>query len=89
MLELLPLRTALDGHPWQHGFNLERSPIGRLPGSAGRWDPTMTRDWLPLAPERVVEVTYDHADEQRFRHPAHFVRWRPDREARSCTFEQL
>ena len=88
--ELVPLRTPLEGHPWEHGFNVERSPIGRLPGSAGRWDPTeMVRDWIPVRPERVVEVTFDHVDGQRFRHPAHFVRWRPDREARSCTFEQL
>jgi ATP-dependent DNA ligase len=88
--ELVPLATKLADHPWAAGFNLERSPIGRLPGSAGRWDPAeMTADWLPLRPERVVEVTFDHVDGQRFRHPAHFVRWRPDREARSCGFDQL
>jgi ATP-dependent DNA ligase len=64
--------------------------MGRLPGAAGRWDPTvMTQDWLPIAPTRVVEVAYDHIDGARFRHPARFVRWRPDRDARSCTFEQL
>ena len=81
---------GLEGHPWQHGFNVGRSPIGRLPGSAGRWDPTeMEADWIPVRPERVVEVTFDHVDGQRFRHPAHFARWRPDREAQSCTFEQL
>jgi ATP-dependent DNA ligase len=88
--ELLPLRMPLEGHPWEHGFNVGRSPMGRLPGSAGRWDPAeMERDWIPLRPERVVEVTYDHVDGQRFRHPAHLVRWRPDREPSSCTFDQL
>jgi len=88
--ELLPLVAPLDGHPWERGFNVGRSPIGRLPGSAGRWDPaTMTRDWTPLRCERVAEVTFDHVDGRRFRHPAHLVRWRPDREATSCTFEQL
>jgi ATP-dependent DNA ligase len=88
--ELAPLITQLEGHPWQHGFNLERSPMGRLPGSAGRWDPAeMERDWVPLRPERVAEVSYDHLDAQRFRHPAHFIRWRDDRDALSCTFEQL
>ena len=90
MRELVGLCCPLEGHPWEHGFNIGRSPVGRLPGSAGRWDPaTMTRDWIPVRPERVVEATYDHLDGQRFRHPAHFLRWRPDREARSCTFEQL
>jgi ATP-dependent DNA ligase len=88
--DLLPLRMGFDGHPWQRGFNVGRSPIGRLPGSAGRWDPAeMVADWIPVRPERVVEVTFDHVDAQRMRHPAHFVRWRPDREAQSCTFEQL
>ncbi|HEU0035922.1 MAG TPA: ATP-dependent DNA ligase [Kofleriaceae bacterium] len=88
--ELVPLITGFDGHPWQRGFNVGRSPMGRLPGAAGRWDPEeMVADWIPLRPERVVEVTYDHLDAQRFRHPARFVRWRPDREPRSCTFEQL
>ncbi|MCU1279993.1 MAG: ATP-dependent ligase, partial [bacterium] len=84
--DVVPLR----GHPWAHGFGLGPSPMGRLPGAAGRWDPTeMTQDWVPLAPSRVVEVAYDHIDGTRFRHPARFVRWRPDREPRSCTFAQL
>jgi ATP-dependent DNA ligase len=42
-----------------------------------------------LQPERIVEVRYDHMEGRRFRHTAQFVRWRPDREPRSCTFEQL
>ncbi len=40
-------------------------------------------------PERVVEVRYDHMEGPRFRHTAQFVRWRPDREPRSCTYAQL
>ncbi|MFN2484661.1 MAG: ATP-dependent DNA ligase [Candidatus Limnocylindria bacterium] len=88
--ELAPLVTPLAGHPWERGFGLGRSPTGRLAGSAGRWDPgEMPLDWIPLRPERVCEVTYDTPDGERFRHPAHFRRWRPDREPRSCTFEQF
>ncbi len=88
--ELAPAVTSIEGHPWEHGFNIGRSPTGRLAGSAGRWDPaSMTLDWLPLRPERVAEVAYDRLDAQRFRHPARFVRWRPDRDPRSCSFEQL
>lgn len=45
--------------------------------------------FVQLRPERVLEVRYDHMEGQRFRHVAQFVRWRPDREPRSCTFEQL
>lgn len=44
---------------------------------------------MPLRPERVVEVRYDHMEGVRFRHTTQFVRWRPDREPRSCTYAQL
>jgi len=88
--ELLPFTCSLRGHPWEHGFNLGHSPVGRLAGSAGRWDPReMEQDWVPLRAERVCEVAYDQLDGQRFRHPARFVRFRPDREPRSCGFDQL
>jgi ATP-dependent DNA ligase len=88
--ELAPLVTSLKGHPWEHGFLVGGSPVGRLPGAAGRWSPgEMTQDWVPLAPERVCEVAYDHVDYDRFRHPARFKRWRPDRMPESCTFEQF
>jgi ATP-dependent DNA ligase len=63
--------------------------MGRLPGAAGRWTPDLERDWTPLAPDRVCEVAYDQLDEHRFRHPARFRRWRPDREPTSCALEQL
>ena len=49
----------------------------------------MTMDWVPLAPVRVAEVEYDQADGGRFRHPARFLRWRDDRDPRSCLIEQL
>lgn len=88
--ELAPLVTRLEGHPWEHGFGLEASPLGRLSGSAGRWSPDdMDRDWIPVRPERVCEVTYDVVDGRRLRFPARFVRWRDDREPSSCTFEQM
>ena len=48
---------------------------------------------MPLRPERVVEVGYEHmegrGEEGRFRHTAQFKRWRPDREPTSCTYAQL
>jgi ATP-dependent DNA ligase len=49
----------------------------------------MEQDWLPVKPVRVCEVAYDQVDGGRFRHPARFVRWRPDRQPASCGFEQL
>ena len=45
--------------------------------------------FVRLDPTRVVEVRYDQMEGARFRHTVQFDRWRPDRDARSCTFEQL
>ena len=88
--ELRPLAVPLERHPWRHGYSLQGGETGRLPGAAGRWDPNeMPLDWVPLAIERVAEVAYDQVDRGRFRHPARFRRWRPDRVPRSCRFDQL
>jgi ATP-dependent DNA ligase len=88
--ELLPFTCPLPGHPWERGFNLGHSPVGRLAGSAGRWDPgEMTQDWVPVQPRLVCEIGYDQVDAGRFRHPGRFVRWRPDRDPLSCGFDQL
>jgi len=88
--DLIPVACSLSGHPWEHGFNLGRSPIGRLPGSAGRWVASeMTQDWVPVHPVRVCEVAYDKLDGIRFRHPARFLRWRPDRDPEHCRTDQL
>jgi ATP-dependent DNA ligase len=86
---LAPYVTDLEQHPWRAGFALEGGSIGRLAGSAGRWTPEMTRDWVPLRPALVCEVAYDRPDGLRFRHPARFRRWRPDRTPASCTVDQL
>jgi len=87
---LAPHVAELAGHPWERGFLLGGSPIGRLPGAAGRWSPAeMTLDWIPLAPRLVAEVAYDHVDRDRFRHAARVRRWRPDRDPASCRLEQL
>jgi ATP-dependent DNA ligase len=87
--ELAPLAAALEGHPWERGFLLGGGAIGRLKGAAGRWLPGMEMDWVPIRPERVVEVSHTQVDGRRLRHPAKFVRWRPDRDPRSCHMEQL
>jgi ATP-dependent DNA ligase len=90
LLETLsPLAIPLEQHPWENGFLLEGSPMGRMKGAAAKWTPEMRLDWIPVAPSLVCEVAYDHLDGDRFRHPARFRRFRPDREPRSCTFEQF
>ena len=45
--------------------------------------------FVRLRPERVLEVRYDQLEGMRFRHTVQFERWRPDRDATSCSFEQL
>lgn len=45
--------------------------------------------FVRLRPERVLEVRYDQLEGMRFRHTVQFERWRPDRDAGSCTFDQL
>jgi ATP-dependent DNA ligase len=45
--------------------------------------------FVRLDPIRVAEVRYDQMEGSRFRHTVQFDRWRPDRDARSCTFDQL
>ena len=84
-----PHVVGLVGHPWEHGFLLAGGSTGKLPGAAGRWTPQMTQDWVPLAPVLVCEVAFDQVDADRLRHPARFRRWRPDRDAQSCTLSQL
>jgi ATP-dependent DNA ligase len=84
-----PLGTPLERHPWKDGFGIERRPVGRLRGAAGVWLPGMAMDWTAVRPVLVCEVRYDQLDGDRFRHPARFVRWRPDRTPESCGFDQL
>ena len=64
---------------------------GRTPASsaASRWSAGKDLTFVPLRAERVVEVRYDHLEGERFRHTTQFVRWRTDRDPRSCTFSQL
>lgn len=62
---------------------------GRAPGGPSRWSTERSGDWQPLRPALVVEVQYDHFSEGRFRHGCKFLRWRPDKDSRQCTMEQV
>jgi len=86
--ELQPLVTDFADHPWAW----DRQEDGtRTPRNAegSRWSGTKDLSFVPLRPERVLEVKYDHMEGPRFRHTTQFVRWRPDRDPRSCTYAQL
>jgi ATP-dependent DNA ligase len=79
---------ALDGHPWRDWADAVAN-TGRMPGAGNRWNAGKDMSWTPLRIERVAEVAYEHLQGDRFRHTARFQRWRPDRDPRSCTYEQL
>jgi ATP-dependent DNA ligase len=91
--ELAPLREhALDGHPWRDWAEAEEHANGkeqRMPGGSSRWNRGKDLSWEPLRPERVCEVTFDHMQGTRFRHAAHFVRWRTDKRPEDCRYDQL
>ncbi len=89
--ELEPLRLEdVSGHPWAAWADEAAHETARLPGAPSRWTGKKDLSWVPLRPERVAEVAYDHMENgQRFRHTARFRRWRPDRTPESCTYAQL
>jgi ATP-dependent DNA ligase len=78
-----------DQHPWQEWTDAQAHEGQRLPGAVSRWNATKDLSFVPLRPERVLEVKYEHMEGTRFRHLAHFVRWRDDRTPESCTYQQL
>jgi ATP-dependent DNA ligase len=86
--EMQALVTSFDDHPWAWAKQEEGARTPRN-SEGSRWAAGKDLSFTPLRPERVVEVRYDHMEGVRFRHPPQFVRWRPDREPRSCTYEQL
>ncbi|HYH33050.1 MAG TPA: ATP-dependent DNA ligase, partial [Pseudonocardia sp.] len=86
--ELQPLVTRFEGHPWNWAAHEQGERTPRK-NETSRWNAGKDLSFVPLRPERVVEVRYDYMEGDRFRHTAQFVRWRPDRDPASCTYEQL
>jgi ATP-dependent DNA ligase len=62
---------------------------GNAPGAPSRWSSERSAQWKPLWPKVVVEVSFDHVTDDRFRHGTKLVRFRPDKSPRQCTMEQL
>ena len=62
---------------------------GSAPGGPSRWNTERSMAWEPVKPVLVLEVRYDQITGRRFRHGTGFVRWRPDKDPKECTFEQL
>jgi ATP-dependent DNA ligase len=86
--EMQELVTSFEGHPWNWAAHEQGERTPRR-NEVSRWNNGKDLSFVPLRPERVVEVRYDYMEGQRFRHTAQFERWRPDREPASCTYQQL
>jgi ATP-dependent DNA ligase len=78
--ELKRVLLPLEGQP---GFT------GSAPGGPSRWATERSTEWHPLQHKLVCEVQYDHFSGGRFRHGTKFLRWRPDKDPRQCTYDQL
>lgn len=61
----------------------------RVPGGPSRWAQGKSSEWEPVRPELVCEVEYDYFSQGRFRHGSKFLRWRPEKDPRACTMEQV
>jgi ATP-dependent DNA ligase len=80
-------RDALANHPWKEWAG--GGDGKRMPGAQSRWSQGKDLSWEPLRPELVAEVAYEHMQGPRFRHMAHFRRWRMDKSPKECTYGQL
>ncbi len=88
--QLAPWRASeLNSHPWK-SWRTESTHAGkRLPAAASRWNRGKKLDWQPLRTDLVAEVSYDHMQGNRFRHTTRLVRFRHDKPADTCTYDQL
>ena len=80
------------GHPWQEWVEHMASSeeAGKVAGGLSRWNAAKDLSWHPLRAELVVEVKYGGVLDGRFRPGVtQFLRWRPDRDPATCTFDQL
>jgi ATP-dependent DNA ligase len=77
------LKKIVEPHIQPPGFS------GHAPGGPSRWSTRRSSEWQPLKPKLVCEVQYDHFSGGRFRHGTKFLRWRPEKKPRQCTFDQV
>jgi ATP-dependent DNA ligase len=88
LAELAPYRVvSLADHPWASWA--QDTTGSRMAGGKSRWTGSKDLSWEALRPELVVEVAYEHMQGDRFRHLAHFRRWRTDKSPAICTYAQL
>ena len=77
-------------HPWGDWMIAAAHEDGLMPGAPNRWSGGRdTAEWVPLRCELVAEVKYEAVLNGRFRGTTRFVRWRPDRDPATCSYDQL
>ena len=89
LIDGLAYRNELIGEAEQQALIEPPGFTGSAPGGPSRWNTQRSMAWEPLRPVLVVEVRYDQVTGRRFRHGTGFLRWRPDKDPKQCTFDQL
>jgi ATP-dependent DNA ligase len=90
LAELEAQQVQLADHPWAAWADAPTdSRAQQLPPAPSATASARSAEWVPLSCELVVEVTYENVSSGSLRHPARFVRWRPDRDPDSCHMDQL
>jgi len=70
-------------------YTTEESFHGGALDAPSRWQSSDKKKWRPVSSTLVAEFSYDHFSDGRFRHGTKLLRWRPDKNAEQCTFEQI
>lgn len=70
-------------------LSAEHSFTVNVPGGPSRWSTKRGAEWVPIKPQLVIEVQYDHFTGGRFRHGTRLLRWRPEKKPRQCTLDQI
>lgn len=91
--ELAAIEIAPGDDDWSlHPWSAVAEQWDRRPGAISRWSASQGRSDQAghlIWPMPVVEISYDYFEGTRLRHNGQFVRWRPDRDPHSCTYDQV
>ena len=86
---LPPLLKDRGGDQWARSDQHIEEEWGRTPEGGSRWSQGKDLPWHEVRPEIVCEVRFDKMEQERFRHGTRFIRFRPDKNPRDCTWEQV
>ncbi len=67
----------------------EAGAVAHAQTDRSRFSSSKDVSYVPLRPERVVEVAFDQLERYRFRHAVTFLRWRPEMAPEDCRYDQI